>query len=502
MRPRSRRPAGNVSVAGLLRMIKFFLSRFFSFRVMTVVLLIAGIFFCCLHRNILSDPDIWWHLRNAQYLVSGHSFLRQDIYSSTIYGKPWPNPEWLSEIPYFLAWKWFGLRGIYVLAVTMVEALALGVWALAWQRTRNTKPAVLASCTFLIMATVSLGPRTQMFGWLCLIVELTIFEQYRQGKNHLWLLPVVFAAWINLHGSWPVGVVFFGIYVFCGLFERRWGSIATAPWTASQRDKVLLAFVFSLAALMVNPYGWRLIEYPVQIMIEHRRTIDTINEWQTLNFHGFRGKLVFAMLTALLLSSMARKRIWDLVDLLQLLIATLAAFTYTRFLLLEGIVLAPLLARELNCFADYRKEMDKPILNLSIVAIAVAFICTHIPAEDRLRVQADEGYPRQAVQFFRSSHLEGKLFNDYNWGGYLIWNLPGTKVFIDSNAEAFDKWGIFADYMDAMQIRQPLRILDQYRIDYVLLPRAEPLSSLLMHTAGWAVKYDDGSALILQRAAR
>src|ERR1700761_7296931 len=154
------------------------LFRRFRFSTMAVALLVAGIFFCCFSRNMLGDPDIWWHLRNAQYLVIHHAFLRQDIYSSTIYGRPWLNPEWLSELPYFYAWRWLGLRGIYLLTVFLIELLALGVCNLAWQRTRNIKPAILASCIFLIMASVSFGPRTQLLGWLCFVAELTILGAY------------------------------------------------------------------------------------------------------------------------------------------------------------------------------------------------------------------------------------------------------------------------------------------------------------------------------------
>jgi len=477
-------------------------SRLFNFSAMILVLLVAGIFVCCLNRNILADPDIWWHLRNAEYLLGHHAFLRQEIYSSTIYGKPWPNSEWLSELPYLLAWKWFGIRGIYVLAVAMIEILALGVWALAWQYTRNAKSALLASCLFIFMESVSLAPRTQMFGWLCLIAELMILEGYRRGKDRVWLLPVVFTAWINLHGSWPIGILFFGIYVSCGFFRGSWGCIETTPWTASQRKKLLLLFALSVAALMLNPYGWRLIVFPVQITFHHQLTINTILEWQTLNFHEFRGKLLFTLLAALTLLSLTRKRIWNLSELLPLLIATLAAFTYSRFLLLEGIVFAPIFARELNIFSGYKAEADKPLLNCAIMAIAAAFVCTHIPSEQQLWHQANEGYPSQAVQFMRSNPVQGMLFNDYDWGGYLIWNLPKTKVFIDSNAEAFDQWGVFSDYMDTIHITHSLEILDKYQIEYVLLAKSQPLIYLLKHNAGWTTRYEDGTAVLLQRAGK
>jgi hypothetical protein len=68
-------------------------ARVFSFPAAIVAILVAAVYFCCLNRNILSDPDIWWHLRNAQYVIGTHTFLRHDIYTSTIPGRPWIEPR-------------------------------------------------------------------------------------------------------------------------------------------------------------------------------------------------------------------------------------------------------------------------------------------------------------------------------------------------------------------------------------------------------------------------
>ena len=477
------------------------LRRTFSFYTILVAVLIAGIHVFCLNRNILSDPDIWWHLRNARYLISTHTFLRQDLYTSTIYGKPWLNPEWLAELPYYAAWRLAGFRGIYLLTVGMIEVLALGVCALSWQRVHNIKAAILAPCVFIFMASVSTAPRTQLFGWCCLIAELFVLEKYRRGKNHLWLLPIVFAVWINLHGSWPIGILFLAIYTCCGLKGFEWGSLGTTAWTASQRTRLLSVFALSVTALFVNPYGWRLVVYPFRIAFAHKLTISTVVEWQTLDFHSFRGKFVFTTLAALMLFGMARKRKWDLVDLLPLLIATLAAFTYSRFLLLEAIVLPPLLARELTLFSPYKPELDRPWLNFGVVVMMAIFIGTHVPSELTLQQQADDGYPARAVEYLQTHPLPGRLLNDFNWGGYLIWNLPQTPVFIDTRADAFEERGIYAEYLDAILVKRPLEILDKYRIQSVLMPKADPLSYLLMHSSGWIVRYQDETAVIMQRSA-
>jgi hypothetical protein len=362
------------------------------------------------------------------------------------------------------------------------------------------KAAVAAGCVFLFMASVSLAPRTQLFGWLCLIAELFVLEQYRKGKTRLWLLPLIFGLWINLHGSWPIGMIFLAVYISCGWCGGEWGSLETKAWTRRQRNQLLCVFGCSAAALLVNPYGWRLIVYPFRVALTHHLTVSTVLEWQTLDFHSFRGKLVFLIVGALLLTSAMRQRKWNPVDLLFLLFATFAAFTYARFLLLEAVVLPPLLARELTFFSAYRRKTDKPWLNFGIVVLLRGFVFTHVPPEDSLRAQASADFPRRVVEYLPSHLPPENLFDDFDWGGYLIWNLPHTRVFIDTRPDAFEKQGIYADYMDTLFMKRPLDILDEYGIQSVLMPKNAPLIYFLDHNEGWTKSYDNGIAVFMRRA--
>jgi hypothetical protein len=182
-----------------------------------------------------------------------------------------------------------------------------------------------------------------------------------------------------------------------------------------------------------------------------------------------------------------------------LLLAFYSAITYSRFMFLGGIVLAPLLARELNLLPDYRREIDKPILNAILIA-ALAAICVWIfPSEKYLMERTVQNYPVKAVPYLQQFHPEGRVFNDYLWGGYLIWNVRQIPVFVDSRVDIYDHRGVFADYLDAMGVKQPIEILDKYHIRYVLYSKASPLAYLLLHCNGWKVNYDDGTTVLFER---
>src|SRR5438552_18573868 len=99
------------------------LSTVFSFQVMLAFLLGSLIWILAGGKN--NDPDIWWHMRNAEYLIQTHHFPNQDMYSFTAEGDPWINHACLAEIPYYLAWRTGRFLSIGILRIS-VEALLYG----------------------------------------------------------------------------------------------------------------------------------------------------------------------------------------------------------------------------------------------------------------------------------------------------------------------------------------------------------------------------------------
>jgi hypothetical protein len=93
----------------------------------------------------MRDPDLWWHLRNAQVLLTSHHFIRQDIYSFTTVGQPWINPEWLAEIPYYLAFRVFAERGVFLVMIFAVDLIIAGALLLCYRRSGQISASWLAT---------------------------------------------------------------------------------------------------------------------------------------------------------------------------------------------------------------------------------------------------------------------------------------------------------------------------------------------------------------------
>lgn len=475
-------------------------SKVFSFPVLLAITLAASIF--VFDSGSIADPDIWWHLRNAEVLVQTHSVVHRDFYSFTAAGSRWINEAWLSELPYYFGWRWMGIRGIYLVMLVEVQLILLGVFGLAYLSSRNVKAAFFASWLGVWLATVSFGPRTLLAGWICLVAELFLLEQFRQGRDWSWGLPPLFVLWANLHGSWLIGMVLFGVFCASGLCHGTWGRVEATRWRPAQLRKLVLVGGLGVAGLFLNPYTYHLVFYPFNFAFKQKLNVNHVDEWMSLDFHSLRGKILFAMLAATIVLALVRKRRWRLDELGFLLTGFYAAVTYSRFLFLAAIVLTPILAKELDFFPPYRTAIDKPWLNAALIVAILAGCVWRFPSREFLLRDTLQNYPVKALPYLQQLHPQGLLFNDFLWGGYLIWHARHLPVFIDSRVDIYEYNGVFADYLDAIGIKNTLGILDKYNIRYVLFRKESPVEYLLMHNPAWKTDYRDETTVLMERIGK
>src|SRR6266542_138866 len=399
------------------------------------------------------DPDIWWHLRNADYLVQTHHLPSHDMYSFTVAGRAWLNHEWLGEIPFYLAYRALGMAGLKSAAILILDVLFLCLLYLCYQESRNFKASIAACCAATFLATVSYGPRTILLGYVYLTILLIILQRFRQrGKAPLWMIPPLFCLWANTHGSWSLGLILFFLISVAGLVDGSWGRIYSVRWTPSQLRKLVLTGAATIAALFVNPYGWRLVYYPLDLAFNQRLNITHVAEWVTVNFHELRGKLVLILIVGLLLSALIRNRRWNLGELLILLFALYSGLTYIRFLVLLGIVVAPVVAQTLDFFPRYRPHEDTPKINTAVILILIGARIYAWPRSAKVEKSVERDYPAGVLPYLDAHPLQGNLLNYYLWGGYLGWNDPNIKVFVDSRVDIFEYEGVLQDYLNILML--------------------------------------------------
>jgi hypothetical protein len=447
----------------------------------------------------IAEPDIWWHMRNAAYLLQHHTFPDTDMYSLAAAGSPWMNFEWLSEVPYLLGFRALGLRGLLAVYFTVLVLIYAGVYYRSLRAGANCKNATVTTLLAIFLGVVSTGPRMLLFGWLCMVGLLLVLDHFQSTGKGLWLLPPLFALWINLHGSWIFGVVVVAIIIASGLVEGEWGLVVARRWSPTQPKKLLLALAASLAALFVNPFGYRLVWYPFDLLFHQQGVMKYAEEWQPVDFNGNNGELAMIVILALLAAALFSRRRWKLDEVLLMAFALWAALSHVRFLFFAGLIMMPILAPRLTLFPSYQRELDKPWLNAGIMAAIVGWAIFSFPSAAQLQQQVNEEYPTAALEFMQRQQIDGRIFNHLAWGGYMEWYAPQLKPFIDTRGDIFVYNGALEDFLRATALKRSFEILDKYKIDYAFLPPKDPLAYLLEHSPTWYPIYSDKVAVLFKR---
>ncbi len=165
--------------------------------------------------DTVADPDLWGHVRFGQDMLRTRSIIQTDAYSYRTQGQRWINHEWLSEVIVAGIYDWSGAQGL-IISKVVVSLLILGVCH-AHLRRRGLGPwsSVLLLILVSIPFRMGLGTiRPQVFTICFFQLELLLLESAVPGREQkLWVLPVLMAVWVNLHGGVLAGVAMLGLWM-------------------------------------------------------------------------------------------------------------------------------------------------------------------------------------------------------------------------------------------------------------------------------------------------
>jgi hypothetical protein len=440
--------------------------------------------------ELVRDSDLWWHLADARLLFTTHHFIYAEPYSFTVHGAPWINPEWLAEVPYWIGYLLAGLAGVHLVAIIAFAANLLLVYFRSSSAARHKGAAFWTAVLCFPLIAINGGARTIVIAYLALSVEMIILNAAEQGRTRmLWLLPPLFCVWINLHGSWFIGLGLLTLYIVCGSFSIDMGVFKQAAFSAAERNRLILIFLSTVAACFVNPYGWRLVWNPLDMLLNQKLMLAVMEEWQPLNLGTVTGKAAVLFIGLMIVANCIRARRWKIYEFVFTLVAWYVAFSHVRFVFLACIVTAPWLARDMaRSFFGEPNEKTIPALNALFAAGAAVAIVYLFPSQAALEKKVATAFPMQTIASIQPSW---RTFNDYSVAGMM--DFDSKPTFMDSRNDVFEHHGIFQDFLAISNLGDPLRLLDSYRIDHVLIHANTPLSYLLERTKGWRIKTSEGT---------
>jgi hypothetical protein len=289
------------------------------------------------------------------------------------------------------------------------------------------------------------------------------------------------------------------IYFVSGLVKRDYGRVVAEPWKRSQVFHFLAVMMASVVALIMNPYGYKLAFYPFDLLFRQQENLASVIEWQSVDFNTVFAKLAMIMLFALVLLLLSNVK-WAVRDVAMVCFALWSSLSHLRFLQFAAILLIPVLAPKFRVFSSPYRARIKAWLAILAGAATLVIVVWSFPSSDRLQSRVNATFPHNALRYIKQNQISGKLFNYYDFGGYIEWYAPELKTFADGRTDIFVYNGVFRDYLNVRDVREPFTVLDRYKIDYVLVPPTTPLSYVLSNSTKWKLLYDDSVAQLYQRA--
>lgn len=238
------------------------------------------------------------------------------------------------------------------------------------------------------------------------------------------------------------------------------------------------------------------------MMLNQKLNIANVAEWKPLNVSTFEGAILVAVVVLMVLANLKRGRTWKVFDLAVVVFACYAAVDHVRFLYLAAVLIGPTLAMDIaRSFSPEPNQKTIPAMNALIAAAALAFVAIMFPSEKKLQAKLSDEFPLQAIRAVQPS------WRTFDWdylGGMMAFEAKPSLI--DSRLDTFEHHGVLQNYLGAMNLSQPLEVLDHYHVDHALLLDGQPLAYLLQHTPGWTVltreKTDEGDFLLLAHEAR
>jgi hypothetical protein len=445
--------------------------------------------------HTLQCADTAWLIKTGQYIID-HGLPATDPFSWTCHDRPIVIYQWLFAV---LLGLLFQQGGLWLVGLaTCIAVGLLYIWYLPAAMMRQGVKSVYAfGLLSLVCSPVWFWARPQLASFILIPIFTVILELTRHdGKQKwLWCLPLLMVLWANLHSFWFIGLAMVAAYLLEAILQR----------TTANSKALLIALCCCLTAVLINPYGWGLIQSHLSFTTEP--DFGTIRELQPLLLT--QAKYHLSLLLYLILAWCAIIFGRSAVPLSGLILGaagTIAALVFYRFVPVAILLTWPYAALALAKFSffsnDRNKELKehKPlssysqllpkVLPLLAVTCSLYFFLRHFPAGKPVWFTNSDTNIETTQFLKRHPELTKKLLCDPSVGCSLIFEnlLP---VFIDTR---FDFYGRqfctdFNNCFDAEEGWQ--QYIEKWQADTLCIDDTFPIYQALLSSPRWLLVFDD-----------
>lgn len=457
----------------------------------------------------IGSYDLGTHLAGGRWIVQNHAFPAKDTFTYTQTDRDYQDPHSLYQVALYLCEEFLGYSALNIAHMAAVFL----VFAILWWRLDLSRCspglAVLLSLVSILIMERRFVIRPEIFSWLFLSLTLLVLELRAKGKDHLVLLPVLQFLWINTEGLFMLGWFAMAAYALSGrLHQERWD------------PKLVRYGLLSFGADLLNPYFLKGLTFPVILLTRfqdgnlYKRTVSEFSSpWSYFRTEGLHHDsnlpviLFFLLLGLCLLSFLLTLRSRKCHEFLLLAAFGWLGFSMVRNIPLFTLVSVPLLASSLKDLAlargwNWVPDKKVPLIMALLIASFSLRVMTNAYYVNDRRVDRfgwgldPEGLPIRAAEFLTQNHLEGRIINHLDFGGWLDWKGP-QRTFIDGRLEVMED-GFFGSYLRSFQGTGLTDLITKYQPQLILMEynAAYGWVEQLSRLPAWRLIYLDECAAI------
>ncbi len=431
----------------------------------------------------IGDNSFLTHLATGREMLES-GIVRNDVFTWTSPGESIVVQSWLASLIYGLVDAAGGFYGLRVLTAVLAATVA----AAAWRLTRANAAIVtrlLIMAPLLAIGRTNWSERPLLIAFVLFAATMLVVEGDGRPRG----LVAVGAVWINVHGSWPLGIVYLVARIAGGLGDRE---SVQREWAAL---RALGAGI--LIGGVVNPYGPAMLAFPLRLL-GRQEVLSNVVEWQSPSFDSTWTR-AFLLLVLASVAALTRRPRWR--DALPMMVFVAAALIGRRNIALAALVVLPLLARGLPALGRLYASRTSNAIHLGAVAFvgllgALPLIAVRSPHVDLGR------YPDDAVTAMEMDlglvPGETRIIHPDYVGNYLdIRYGAAGATWIDDRFELHDP-SLVADYLVLLDGAPEWEsVLDRYDAEAILWPRDHVLVELATKVGEWTTVWRDDDWVVL-----
>lgn len=465
--------------------------------------------------------------------------------------------EWGFQAVLFLVYAAGGEYGVSFLVWAVVFGIFFFLYRAMVLRGANPLLAVLAIFAFSGFLRIRIQPRPEIFTYLFTAMTIFLLSEYYFGSRRKWiyLFPPMILVWANSHPTYLMAFGLYGAFFADALLRAAWRK--EFQW-ARLREWVFPPVITGLAGLLLsglNPHGYGWLLAPLHMISRGaggntNPILMSISELTPVKGTGlfvyYKAAAVFAVVSLCL--GLAGRRVY-LLDLFLFAIAFKGAWGSARAVSMMGLFLSPGASLHLTGFLsaaagwfskNATRKAEKPKeparqkgrkglppapdppppppppriswghgaivggVMLALLAFGGTTLAFSVSQLEFGVGITEHKFSFKAAEFLRKDPVPGKMFNFFDIGGFLDWQLyPDTLTFIDGrtyNPQVFMDHQLVTGGMPGWE-----RAIDKYGITYFVLKSMDssgmilPIVPILANDPDWSLVFSDGLFVVFVR---